>query len=199
MKLGDPELRDALKRRVLVRHQHDPETRVIDELGLAHGTSRIDIAVVNGQLHGIEIKSDRDRLVRLESQMAAYNAVLDRVTLVVGARHVEAALQAVPTWWGVMLAQVGPRGGIHFQSLQRARRNPAVEPLAVAELLWRDEALTLLEQLGAARGLSGARRAALYTRLAEVAPLVRLRAHVRERLRARTEWRFGSPRTSGDD
>ena len=173
----------------------DPSTRVIDELGIDHGSARVDVAVVNGIMHGYEIKSDRDTLARLPLQIPAYSAVLDRVTLVAGERHVRAAGQCIPDWWGLKAATVGPRGAIHFQTIRRARENPAVQPLAIARLLWRDEAVALLEILGAARGWVAKPRAELYARLAQIAPLCLLQEYVRNRLRDRTGWRFGQPQT----
>lgn len=178
--------------KVLAQHAADPDTRIIDELGLEHGAARVDLAVVNGVVHGFEIKSERDTLNRLPGQMSIYNSVLDRVTLVACERHAEAAFRTMPHWWGVKVAEAGPRGGIRFHTFRRARNNPSPQPLAIARLLWRDEAIMLLEQLGHARGFIGKPRAMLYARLAEVSPLKLLRSHVRDCLKARTAYRFGS-------
>lgn len=195
--MDDKQIRKALKQKVLTAHARAPDTRIIDELGLDHGAARVDVALVNGILHGFEIKSERDTLNRLPGQMPIYNSVLDRVTLVTCARHAEAVLQAVPSWWGVKVAEVGPRGGTWFHSLQRPRNNPSLQPLAIARLLWRDEALMLLEQIGEARGLVGKPRATLYARLAEAAPLKLLRSYVRERLKKRITWRAHPRLASG--
>jgi hypothetical protein len=197
--VDDRQLRQALKRKVLAAHVADPQTRVIDELGLEHGASRIDVAVVNGIIHGYELKSERDTLNRLPGQMPIYSSVLDRVTLIAAERHAEAAIRVVPPWWGIKVADVGQRGGIQFRTLQKARDNPALQPLAIARLLWREEAMKLLTHLGESRGLTGQRRATVYARLAEVAPLDLLRCHVRERLKKRTDWRFEQPRKSDGD
>ena len=188
--MDDRHLRSALKRKVLAPQASDPGTRIIDELGLEHGASRIDVAVVNGILHGFELKSDRDTLTRLPSQMSVYNSVLDRITLITGQRHAEPALRMLPDWWGLKVAEVGSRGGVRFCTVQRASDNPKVEPLAVARLLWREEAMKLLARLGETRGVTGQRRAVLYDRLAEVAPLDLLRSHVRACLKRRRTWRF---------
>nr|MBA2702680.1 sce7726 family protein [Blastocatellia bacterium] len=85
--MNDKQLRHAVKTKVLERYAGDPETRILDELGLRHGAARIDIAVVNGILHGFELKSDMDSLKRLPHQVQIYSSVLDKVTLVVGRRH----------------------------------------------------------------------------------------------------------------
>jgi hypothetical protein len=49
---------------------------MLDEFGLEHGEVRVDVAVINGELHGYEIKSERDTLERLPRQVKAYSAVL---------------------------------------------------------------------------------------------------------------------------
>ncbi|WP_283807951.1 DUF2130 domain-containing protein [Bradyrhizobium macuxiense] len=59
----DRDVRQALHRKVLKERHGDADTLVLDELGLRHGTCRVDIAVVNGYLHDYEIKSDADTLV----------------------------------------------------------------------------------------------------------------------------------------
>ncbi len=63
--MRDRDVRQALRRKVLRDHIGDSSTLVLDELGLRHGTCRVDIAVVNSLLHGYEIKSDADNLARL--------------------------------------------------------------------------------------------------------------------------------------
>ena len=45
---------------------------ILDELGICRGRVRIDLTVVNGLLHGYEIKSERDTLARLETQADLY-------------------------------------------------------------------------------------------------------------------------------
>ncbi len=53
----DRDVRQALHRKVLKEHHGDADTLVLDELGLRHGICRVDIAVVNGYLHGYESKA----------------------------------------------------------------------------------------------------------------------------------------------
>lgn len=80
-------MRRAYHRIRLARHHQDPNTLVVDELGLRHGAPRADIAVANGHLLGIEIKSDADTLSRLGSQVDCYSAVFDRAVLVTATRR----------------------------------------------------------------------------------------------------------------
>jgi hypothetical protein len=65
----DFDIRLALHAKRLRRLKTHPNTLVIDELGLAHAKSRIDVAVINGCIHGYEIKSDKDTLDRLSKQI----------------------------------------------------------------------------------------------------------------------------------
>ncbi|MDA8118743.1 MAG: sce7726 family protein, partial [Gammaproteobacteria bacterium] len=74
------------------------DTVVLDELGICRGEVRVDVAVVNGEIHGYEIKSDRDSLRRLASQVELYSKVLDQATLVAGERHFDAAAALLPEW-----------------------------------------------------------------------------------------------------
>ena len=56
-------------------------------MGVWSGTVRIDVAVLNGEMCGYEIKSDRDTLERLPFQIEIYSKEFDKLTLVVGRRH----------------------------------------------------------------------------------------------------------------
>ena len=197
--MNDFQLRSALKRKVLAHYAKDPGTRIVDELGLRHGIARVDIAVVNGIIHGYELKSDKDNLKRLPHQIQIYSSVLDKVTLVVGIRHAHEATKLVPDWWGIKIAKVGSRGAFEFESYRTARANPSLDPLSVCKLLWRDEALTLLAELGEAERVRYKARALVYARLAEVADLASIQERVRHQLKCRTTWRSDPQRMLRDD
>ena len=46
------------------------------------GAARVDIAVINGHIRGVEIKAEADSLERLPRQVEAYGRVVDRATLI---------------------------------------------------------------------------------------------------------------------
>ena len=71
--LSEEVIRASLHRRLVAKHQDEKGVVLIDELGLCKGSARVDLAVVGNQLHGYEIKSDRDSLRRLRTQ-AGYTA-----------------------------------------------------------------------------------------------------------------------------
>jgi hypothetical protein len=186
----DSDIREALHSRLEARHRHDGETRIVDELGVLMNNSRVDVAVINGKLEGFEIKSDRDRLARLPRQAEDYGRVFDRMTVVCCERHVAGALLCVPSWWGVEIARAS-NGKPRIVRVRPPRANPGVEPGAVVQLLWRDEAMDELERLDKADGLRSKPRRVLWKALAEALPPRTLRTVVRERLRARKDWRVG--------
>lgn len=181
---GDSEIRPALRARLWSEHACEADTIVLEELGLCRGRVRIDLALVNGQLHGFEIKSDRDSLRRLAGQVAVYSKVLDRATLVVGDRHLTEARSIVPDWWGILRVRPGPQGP-RFKPLRRGRENPRRDPRLLVELLWLDDAIGLLTQRGAARGVRGKPRRMVWDRVCEHFSVDEIATAVRGHLKAR--------------
>ena len=183
-----------LRARVAAEFSGDPGSLIIDELGILEGECRIDLAVVCGQLHGYEIKSDSDTLDRLPAQLAAYNAVFDRITLVAGSRHAGRAFAMVPEWWGLVTA-VSQGRRVVLRPERAAQVNEQIDPVAVASLLWRDEVVAVLKARCGGHGLSSHPRALLWKLLARLMPLEELRGVVRSALKARTDWRPEALRT----
>ncbi|MCX6000749.1 MAG: sce7726 family protein [Chloroflexi bacterium] len=198
--MNDIDIRRALKEELMRRHAKDSDTLVLDELGVRHGAARIDLVVVNHRLHGYEIKSDLDSLRRLPDQIRAYSSVMDRVTLVVGYRHAFDALEMVPEWWGVRLAERTKRSGaVVLSEARSARDNPGVDLNEVAALLWRDEALAILEDMGEASGVRTKRRSEVYRRLVSSVDSDSLRSMVRRQLKYRRGWRVVAQQMSCGD
>lgn len=187
---NDTVIREELVTRLVEEYAEYPSHRIIPELGLWHGAARIDVAVVNGVLHGFEIKSDRDTLDRLPEQMRAYNAIFDQVTLVVGSRHFVEAFKLVPDWWGIETARVSDDGHVSFNRIRMPQDNPEQDDISIARLLWRREALDLLESIGKADGVRSKPREAVYERLTESIELKPLKKHVWGVLQSsRQDWR----------
>jgi hypothetical protein len=201
------QIRACLLLALLDRHRADPATLIRQELGLCAGARRVDLAVINGELAGFEIKSDQDTLDRLAGQAAAYGQVLDRVTLVTTDRYLDRAAALVPDWWGLIRADpadAAPAGGddsaahaagaacaVVLTQVRPAAVNTGQDPFAVAQLLWRDEALSILRARGLHHGLQRKRRWIIWQHLAGTVPLPELQYLVREQLRARRAWPGG--------
>ena len=182
--LGDSEVRPALRSRLLTQHARGTDTVVIEELGLCRGQVRVDLAVVNGSLHGFEIKSDRDSLRRLGTQVETYSKVLDRATIVTGLRHLPEVSGTVPTWWGILSIHPS-KNGPRFKTVRREGKNPQRDPRALVELLWLDEAIALLERRDATRGVRGKPRPVVWDRVCENFDVEEIAATVCSRLKAR--------------
>jgi hypothetical protein len=156
-------------------------------MGVWSASVRIDIAVINGELSGFELKSDRDTLERLPLQAELYSRVFDRVDLVVGRRLAETAIRSVPEWWGISIAkQKGET--IEFEDRRCGKLNPTPDPYLIAQLLWKDEALKVLDQFDLAAGWRSKRIKLIHQRLAAELPITDLKERVRIALKRREGW-----------
>lgn len=190
--MRDLDIRHFLRRYLVSAFADDPATLILDEVGVCRGTVRVDMAVVNGELKGFEIKSDRDSLDRLSAQCSGYSKVFDTVTIVVGSRHLHGVEAMVPQWWGILLAQDQGGNRPNFHYIRREETNPDVDPFELVQLLWRDEALSLLQVNHLDHGLSSKPRRYLWEALARNFTLPGLRDMVRTQLKARPRWRVVS-------
>jgi hypothetical protein len=69
--LLDQDIREALKKTL---REQDRNAAIIEELPLQRGRGRADLAFVNGELWGFEIKSEADSLIRLGIQREHYES-----------------------------------------------------------------------------------------------------------------------------
>lgn len=185
--MRDADVRAAVRRWLAIVHDGDSDTRIVEEMGVWSGSARIDLAVINGELAGYELKSDRDTLERLPFQSMIYNHVFDRLTLVVGQKHAKDAKRHVPRWWGIMVATRG-NDGVTLNSLRESSQNPGPNPEIIAQLLWKDEALAVLERRGLATGWRSKRVKDMHRRLASELEFDDLRREVRDTLKSRPTW-----------
>lgn len=185
----DFDIRLALHAKRLRRAKAHPDTLVIDELGLAHAKCRVDVAVIKGYIHGYEIKSAKDKLDRLNSQIDIYRKTLQKLTIVAAPKHVAGVMTRAPEWCGLILAEGGPRGGIRFSIVRNAVANPEVDPVMLAHLLWRDEVIDLLSQIGYAPRELRRPRKHLYEMLCEAMTLREITASIRTFMTERQAWR----------
>ncbi len=189
----DRDIRSCLLAQLRAEHQGEEDTLILDELGVLQGAARVDMAVINGALAAWEIKSERDTLRRFAGQADAYGKVFDYVTLVAAPAHVAKVKASLPRWWGVCVAVRNETGEVVIQQRRAPRRNTKTNSRALAELLWRDEALTILEARGLDAGLRSKPRRAMWSALAEQLSATDLAAEVRAALKARRSWRAAPP------
>lgn len=185
----DADIRAALHSKALLADHRCSDTLVIDELGLAHAKARIDVAVINGCVHGYEIKSAADTLTRLPQQLALYADCLEMLTIVCAEKHIAGVRELAPRWCGIMKATKGPRGGIVFETIRGPKRNPDIKPYRLAHLLWRSEAVAILSRTNAPPQVLRAPRKTLYKSLAAKFSVAEITAFIKQSMASRQDWR----------
>ncbi|HTW89907.1 MAG TPA: sce7726 family protein [Candidatus Binataceae bacterium] len=185
--MRDRDVRSAVRQMLRTRYASDPDTKIVEEMGIWSGSVRIDLAVINGELNGYELKSDRDTLERLPLQAELYSRVFDRLTLVVGKRHVAKASKQVPKWWGLWIAE---QNGIRvtLRPERESKRNPNPDSYLIAQLLWKEEAIAVLDEFNLAIGWRNRRVKEIHQRLASELSFDRLTERVRATLKGRDGW-----------
>lgn len=187
-KLRDEDIRRVLIGEFMKKDEfiYDPSTVVVNELDV--GSARIDVAVINGKLHGFEIKSERDNLDRLPSQVEYYSKIFDTVTLVVSEIHLEKARQIVPKWWGIDCV-IKKESSFHIKTVRKAKYNNEIQPLDLSLLLWKDELIELLKLNSITKGLKSKSRYELGRIVSEKIDIEQISKFVRTKLKYREAWR----------
>jgi len=174
--------------------------KIFEEFGVQHGIARIDIAIINDIIHGYEIKSDKDTLDRLSKQMNEYNAVFDKITLIVGRRYLYSAINMIPDWWGIKVAKIDNKNKVVFYNIREAEKNPEQIGIYIARLLWREEALRILEEKNKAKGFRSKSRDLIYKRLVSILDIETLKEQVKYTLLfSRKNWRSDVQLVPGGD
>lgn len=172
----------------LRRDHRSRRTTYRREWSIASGATRVDLAAINGHLIGCEVKSARDSFRRLPSQIAAYSAVFDVALLVVESDSAVArSNDFVPPWWGIWQAMGSPKGA-KLLEVRSPGVNPAPDPLALVQLVWRDEAYSILRRHRLETGMSRATRWKIWNALASQLPLHVVQREVRNTIKARQDW-----------
>ncbi|CAK6472633.1 hypothetical protein BFRIG_01859 [Peribacillus frigoritolerans] len=164
-----------------------PETRIINELGLDFGASRIDVAVVNGIMHGYEIKSDLDNLLRLPRQMEYYNKAFERMTIVISRKYLLEIKELIPEWWGIKIISADQSRLI---DIRKGRKVSHQDPTLIIKLLWKKELNGLIDHLGLPKSLKKMRKNQLLSLLNEEADFNVIRSYVYSVLKKRENWRL---------
>jgi hypothetical protein len=152
---------DAQLRRLLMNskavHGND---LVVEELWLPSGRCRADVAVVNEELTGFEIKAGRDRLDRLPQQILEYDSLFRYSNIVTVPAHLREVEKMVPETWGVWVA-LGEGRTLRLRCLRPASANLRRDTVRMARLLTREECIAKLKALAASKGASKMSKEAL--------------------------------------
>ncbi|SEJ97397.1 hypothetical protein SAMN05660742_1343 [Propionispira arboris] len=161
---------------------------IVDEFKICWGDARVDIAVVNSNLHGYEIKSDNDTLDRLPRQIEFYGKVFDTMSIVCSKKWLSESRQLIPSWWGIVVAEEID-GRVFLQRRRKERLNKKIDVRSVLELTWKGEALGILEAHNAVRGFKSKPRWDIWDRIIELLDKESIKRAVRTCIKGRDGWR----------
>ncbi|MBY8970324.1 sce7726 family protein [Pseudomonas sp. P867] len=199
MESRDIEIRQHFHKKRL-QHFHDcPNTIVIDELGLAHGKNRADIAVLNGTFHCFEIKSSKDTIVRLPEQLSEYSKCFEKISVISAPNHIHKIINILPDWCGLIVATKGTKGAVAFKTIRRPKKNPQLEITAMAHFLWRREIIELLTVLGVEKKYLSQSREKLYKLIPPTLTAQELTQWIKAKFMGRKDWRSASLQMLCDD
>lgn len=138
MRLKDKDVRISLHDEIKRYFSYDKTTHVVDELQICNGAARIDVAAINGALHGYEIKSESDTLIRLPNQIQQYNKVFDYIYIVCAENQINEAYKIIPQWWGIYLV-TNYKETAKLHLLRNAEKNTQINSFALLQFLNKDE------------------------------------------------------------
>lgn len=189
--IRDLDIREHLKTTLLKDHLNDAGTLVLDEFGIQYDDRRIDIAIFNGAMHGIEIKSQTDTLKRLQDQVIAYNTVFDHLTLIAWDSHIKhlQSISGLSHWQVLTITRESTREQITLKEVQSGSANPVLDAFEIARLLWKPEAIDLLKRYEISKGFISKRKDIIAKHIADQLPLETIREEVRTTIKARKDWR----------
>ena len=182
--MTDVDIRIILKNTLLKNYYECSNSKVVEELELPVAKARIDMAVINGYMHGFEIKSASDTLKRIPSQVEAYTKVFDYLSIVTEEKYRNKLLTMTPKWVGIIICNKDGETTL----IRKALINKKKQSFFLAKLLWKDELQLLLANSGVKFNKSD-RNWLLCEALAERFTVKEISELVREQLRLRANWK----------
>lgn len=186
MLLNDQDVRSLLLSELSDKYRSDNDTRIINELGIDFGASRVDVAVVNGIIHGYEIKSDVDTLDRLPRQINYYNKLFQRMTIVSSRKYYSQIKDLVPPWWGIKTISAD---GSRLISQRKGRFKNKQDKDILLRLLWKQDLEAFIDVLGYPKKMKKLKKNQLLEIFSNEADLQLIQSHVYNSLKTRENWR----------
>ena len=124
MALDDKQIRRAL----LGELSKDKELEIYQEFVLPSSKARADIVTVGEIFTGYEIKSDKDSLQRLSTQIPEYDVYLEKNYIVVGEKYSSKIKDYIPEYWGIIVVSEDKDDNNNHQlkikTVRKAKKNP---------------------------------------------------------------------------
>ncbi|MBQ9764585.1 MAG: MmcB family DNA repair protein [Lachnospiraceae bacterium] len=138
-KLSDKDMREILFDYYEMTNER---LRFFEELCI--GKSRADaILVKEDRIIGFEIKSDKDNLLRLETQMKDYTRFCDECYIVTGDKHVNELPEVIPDFYGIIKIYRDDSDELAIEVVREATKDPKESKRRKIKhqmaLLWRSE------------------------------------------------------------
>ena len=188
--MRDSEIRSALHNNFLSHFRKDGHSKIVDELKICGGRTVADVAVINGSLHVYEIKGEFDTVERLQVQVSNYSKTFDYITVVASKKHVHKIKEIVPSYCGIWQLTYCDKV-LMKELIQPSILNFERDAFSIAQLLWRDEALTLIEKsVEQIKPYKKLRKWLLWEELSKMFSVDELSAHVRSILKSRNDWKL---------
>lgn len=145
LKIDDNNIRKSLIQQI----QSYKDSKLYEEFTTPSGNARADIVLVNGRVHGYEIKSDFDNLLRLENQILEYDRTFEMNSVVVSERHLIKVEEMLPEHWGIILAKpLEEHDSIRLSFIKRAKLNPNIDFNTFMSMLDSNKLKTIINDLG---------------------------------------------------
>jgi len=185
--MQDSDIREVLHSYLDKENKKYTDTIIVDELDLCSGLSRIDVAVINGFIHGYEIKSEEDNLNRLPNQIKYYNKSLEKVSVALNPIHLDKVLADIPDWWGVLIVNNNNKKG-KLKEFRKAAQNPQVESQSILQLLWKEELISIINKYNLI-SKKNSNKNMLRENISQSLDIAIVSHEVRESLKSRKNWR----------
>lgn len=123
--------------------------RVFEELVI--GKSRADAIIVKeNEIIGVEIKSDKDSLVRLKTQVKNYERFCNKCYLATGIHYIDKIETVIPEYWGIYDISKDEDGKLHIELYREAGpiagERPKNKLKNQMNLLWRMELIRIVRE-----------------------------------------------------
>ena len=93
----------------------------------------------------------------------------------------------MPEHWGIQTV-IKEKGRLKFEVVRNASINPETEPSFLVQMLWRDEALSLLESFNIVEGYRSKPKRLIWNKIAESIPEAEIKKFILGRIKMRNEW-----------
>ncbi len=142
-KLNDRLIRTNLINKL--KNQTIKPKAIVEELRVHNGNAIADVVALYKDAHCFEIKGDGDKIERAIKQGQYYNLSFRKITLVTTTKHLNKAIDILPKFWGIMIAEE-KNGKVILKYMRRARNNSSFDKKLALLTLWKSEMLALTEQ-----------------------------------------------------